>query len=269
MSQNDSNAPDLSSWAPGWWKDQGVAVTLSHCFARHVVALGISLTCEGKRDYQWLTGFLVQVGDLDFWLTAGHIIDAIEEILHDPRVKVVRATWNDGYDNSEAVAVPVSMEDLPRYRDAENDFGAILIRKGYAAPILANPKIVPLTPEIWWHHKTSRPDGFYVVGHPREWCELQEVARSRKGRFYFAASALACIPVDRISPDPGDVQNEFWAHPDAFYGQVLPVMKSKLEPLRSIKGTSGGPIFSIERTPDNHLKYRLFGIQLGYHKAEF
>jgi hypothetical protein len=49
--------------------------------------------------------------------------------------------------------------------------------------------------------------------------------------------------------------------PGAFYAKVLDVRRSETETLTSIKGMSGGPIVSIERTPDSRLKYRLYGIQ--------
>ncbi|MCJ7543357.1 MAG: hypothetical protein MUP47_02135 [Phycisphaerae bacterium] len=251
----------MASWPDDWWKDQRVAVQLSHCFADHVLGLGVGFTVDGKPAYDWLTGFLLQLGDLVFWVTAGHVIDRIQELLAHPRVKLHAASFNDDFPHPSASNVPVPLGDLAIYRDKAVDFGAVFLRPGYATPLLANSSIKPLTPEIWHAHEKAKPDGYYLVGIPSQWCEVEEIARSDKGVLVVDRARLVCAPVERIDPEDCREGDGFWGDPKAFYGKVLYVWKSRAEKLDDIAGMSGGPILSIERTQQSRLKYRLFGVQ--------
>jgi len=67
----------------------------------------------------------------------------------------------------------------------------------------------------------------------------------------------------------GDIWNkEFWNDPKAFYGQIIPFAEgSEFQPI-SVKGMSGGPLFSVERDPSGRIGYRLYGIQRSEDKDE-
>ena len=204
---------------------------------------------------------MLQVGNLTFWITAGHVLEDVLRLRDEPSVKIVSAAWNDGYENKHADGVLFSLDDVPAYIDPNIDFGAIVIRPGYARPLLANPQVRPMTPNVWLDHENANPEGYYLVGVPTEWTDYEEVGRTEKERIYSSGARIVCIPVERIPWASGKEPKDFWDDPDAFYAKLLDVWKSPTEKLTSIKGMSGGPIVSIERTPDSELKYRLYGIQ--------
>ena len=86
-----------------WWKSQGVANILAKCFAEHLVTLEVAFTVEGEPAHDACTGFLMRLGPIDLWMTAGHVIDQIRDILASPKVNVVRAGLLDGCDREDAV----------------------------------------------------------------------------------------------------------------------------------------------------------------------
>ena len=216
---------------------------------------------DRKARFVWHTGCLLTIADLTFWLTARHVIEYMWELQNSAAVKVVSTKWMDPGADPELHHVPTDIHDLPAYCDPDLDFGALLIRPGYAAPLLASPNVIPLTPEVWWHQETARPEGYYVVGMPAEWAEHLEVGRPPGGRQYRASAALVCNPVERLRRRRPREKGDFWDHPGKFYARVLEVQDEKGRPLKSIEGMSGGPILSIERTDEGRFLYRLVGIQ--------
>src|SRR5262249_41998001 len=70
---------------------------------------------------------------------------------------------------------------------------------------------------------------------------------------------VRALPVDYVSP----VGREglFWSHQHCIYGRVGREGASDAGNVESVKGVSGGPAVSIERTSKGHVRYRLFGLQ--------
>ena len=261
MTHVNDQAGAMAELPDGWWKRDAVAKKLSGLFSSHIVPMLISVVVEKKARFLWFTGFLLQVADLTFWLTARHILEEIERLREDRSINVERSRWVDSATGSVELGVPIDLGDIPSYRDPEIDFGAIFIKPGYAAPLLASPGVEPLTPEAWFNHEKAHPEGYYVVGIPDELCEEDEIGRTEDHRIYQCTGYVVCNPVEAVSPEGRSGNDGFWNHPGAFFGRVLEVTDDNGRPLTSITGMSGGPVLSIERTPEARLKYRLFGIQ--------
>lgn len=247
---------------PDWWKIEGVARTLAKCFAEHLVALEVAFLVDGKPGYDVYTGFMLRLGSIDLWVTAGHVIDRIRELLANSKVSIVRAGLLDGYDSDDAAAIPVHLESLPLFSaEPDLDFGVAFLREAYVAPIVANPRFRLLTPVVWHNHDKAEPEGYYIVGMPEEWVDVRDVG-TRPGKVLRKATmGIACVPVERIEPTTGEEPQEFWHHAGAFYGRLLPIRSDDGTPLESVLGMSGGPVFSIERTKDDQFRYYLYGIQ--------
>jgi hypothetical protein len=251
----------IKAFPPDWWKMESVACTLAKCFAQHLVAIEVAFLSEGTPAHDFYTGFLLRWGPLDLWVTAGHVVARIRELLANPKVQILRAGLLDGYETEDAAAVPVALGDLPLFSaEPEFDFGAAGLREAYVAPILANPRFRPLTPAVWHNHERAQPEGYYIVGLPQEWVQVREVGTRTGELLSKATMGIACVPVER-DPAPTSEQGEFWGHPGAFYGRLCPVHNDDGSPLKRIEGMSGGPVFSIERTQDGQFRYYLFGIQ--------
>ncbi len=261
MTHINDQAGAMAELPDGWWKEDTVAKRLSGLFSSHIVGMLMPLVVEGKPRFSWFTGFLLQVADFTFWLTARHILEEIERLREDCSVNVTGPRWVDSATPSDILGVPLDLNDIPLYKDPEIDFGGIFIKPGYAAPLLAGSRVVCLTPEAWFGQEKASPEGYYLVGMPCEWCEEEVVGSTKDHRIYQCSATVVCNPVEAIGSEDRSGNDDFWNHPEAFFGRVLEVTDENGRPLTSIKGMSGGPVLSIERTLEGRLKYRLVGIQ--------
>jgi len=258
----DDSAERVKAFPADWWKLPVVAETLAKCFAEHLVALEVAYLSDGRPAHAVFTGFLLRLALLDLWVTAGHVIETIRELLEHPRVRIIRAGLLDGYQQEGATTIPVPLADLPLFSTgAPLDFGTIALRKAYVAPIIGNPRFRPLTPVVWKNHDRAQAEGFYIVGMPAKWVEVREIGARPGEVLRKATMSIACIPVERIQPNSEAEPKDFWSHEGAFYGRLLPVAYDDGTPLDDIAGMSGGPVFSIERTDEGQFRYYLFGIQ--------
>jgi hypothetical protein len=190
------------------------------------------------------------------------VITRIKEIGQhkDVNIKVVRWIYESG--SPSGIHVPFSLDSLQSYVSGRIDFGAIWIREGFAAPLLANSTLKPLTPGVWQDCRYAKPDGHFIIGFPECWTAMQEVDRNN-GIVNFSAGAYrVCIPVERLPFDQIGEPREFWDDDTAFYGRILSVKSNKGDDLQSVKGMSGGPLFSVGRVGDGKIGYRLDGIQV-------
>ncbi len=258
----DGAVEEILELPDDWWQEEVVAKTLSHSFSDHIVGIELMCTTPSGPKCEMMTGFLMQIDSLCLWITAGHTIEYFRDILTNTQVRLVSSKLVDNCKNRDAAGIPLSLTDDMMYSAGEDmDFGAIALRPGYAAPLLGNPGVRPLTPESWRGHESCKPEGYYLVGIPNEWCTSEEVRGSSEPLVSVARCEIACIPLIRIQPPKNAQPVEFWDDPSAFYAELLPITDNSNHTLESIKGMSGGPIVSIERTSDGQLKYRLFAVQ--------
>jgi hypothetical protein len=88
----------IKAFPPDWWKMESVACTLAKCFAQHLVAIEVAFLSDGTPAHDFYTGFLLRWGPLDLWVTAGHVVARIRELLANPKVRILRAGLLDGYE---------------------------------------------------------------------------------------------------------------------------------------------------------------------------
>jgi hypothetical protein len=149
------------------------------------------------------------------------------------------------------------------------DFGAIKIMGLDAQIMLNNNRTQVITELIWKDLHLAKPEGYYVLGYPQEWTDHHEVRLSDNQILNSFRANLACLPVRQIEyRGEFHTDKEFWNDPEAFYGQILPFVDESEHQPASVKGMSGGPLFSIERDPSDRIRYRLFGIQRSEDKDE-
>ena len=262
MKKRDYEPEVPKTWPDHWWRSGRISAQLSHEFGDRIIVLGVAFTLDGEAHYEWFSGFLLKIDPMLFWLTAGHVIDHLLELRDAQFIRIDKVSWNDGYPNKEASVVPVSLDALPVYRDQNIDFGAILIRPGFAAPLLANQNVRPLTPETWYGLEKAKPEGYYIVGFPEVFANTRCIGGDRGREDYVASAPLVCLPMEPIERQVNGEPASFWEDPHALYGKLVPFSEGTTpENLANITGMSGGPVFSIERDPQGKLLYRLYGIQ--------
>ena len=66
--------PYAIHWCPDGSVYLGGRGVLAKCFAEHLIALEVAYLSDEKPAYAVFTGFLLRLGPLDLWVTAGHVI---------------------------------------------------------------------------------------------------------------------------------------------------------------------------------------------------
>ncbi|TKJ29436.1 MAG: hypothetical protein CEE40_08490 [Chloroflexi bacterium B3_Chlor] len=246
-----------------WWRRLDVARRLSEWFSRHLLCLFVSYETGARSFLKVYTGFLLYYLDCLFWVTAGHVIDQLSELLSSGQVEVERMRWLDGCEIPGAEAVVVHNRELLRFSAFSQglDFGLVAILGLDAENIIKGGRAEPMTEQIWRNLDVARPDGYYLLGYPDPWIEhgRKRVSNSQVRRYVRAP--LSCLPLSPIGFRSVDPEHEFWDDPEGFYGKILPFVEGEACQPESIVGMSGGPVLSVERDSDLQIRYRLFGIQ--------
>ena len=261
---NDASIKVLMDYLPtDWWRRKSTCQILLNWFKRYLLGLFLSVEIEGKVQHELYTGFLLLYKENLMWATAGHIIDEIREIKSNPNVRIVRMRWLDDSKISGAESVPVHSSNFRTYSATEFgiDFGVADITGLDRENILKNNRIEIMTEQGWKNLHLANPEGYYIIGYPKEWVETNEVRLPNNRILGSVLANAACIPVEQIEYPGKHPTKEFWNDPRAFYGGMLPYSDEPGHQPENIKGMSGGPLISIERTPNREFRYRLFGIQ--------
>jgi hypothetical protein len=209
------------------------------------------------------TGFLLHHREVLLWVTAGHVVDKIRQVLSDANNDILRMRWLDGCQIEGAESVVVHNRDLTTYsaREQGMDFGVVALTGLDRDNLIGGGRVVVMTEQIWKNLHLAQPEGYYIVGYPQEWLEIRRERLDEKRVRGSARANLACVPLERIEPPPDGQPASFWNDPEAFYGRILPFADDAAGQPGSIVGMSGGPVLSIERDFGGDLRYRLFGIQ--------
>lgn len=249
---------------PDWWQRASTVDVLLKWFKTHIVGLLFGGSSKGVFQYFLFTGFLLNRDGELLWLTAGHVIDNISTVLNakDFSLSVIR--WLDGYEVPGAEAIPVNVSQLrmKSWTSIGLDFGAIALPLLEKLNLQANNQVTVMDERIWRNLKHASPEGYYVIGYPRIWNDFKETPTEGNRVLRSLKANLACLPIQPVHP-PADADNDpFWYNEGAFYGKVLRFPDMPAFKVEDIAGMSGGPILSIERTPEAQFAYRLVGIQV-------
>ena len=253
-----------------WWRYLHTCEKLSHSHRKHLLALHVHCTINGEFRQEICTGFLLDIGTHIFWMTAGHVIDHLQELLEAPEVSNIKAAWMDHHMDPNATSMPMALASTPTYSAISqygSDWGCIALSHMYRELIASNPQVEPLQPEVWKGVEGSKPAGFHLVGMAAEVVKHEVVGTRNGKRLWRSEVTTQCLPVVKLADPIPDTDPSFWDHPGDFFGQLTDFADIKIPIELNIKGMSGGPLFSIERDGESGIRYRLVGVQSAWLKT--
>ena len=267
MSETSEN--QVLNMPQDWWQRASIVDVLIKLFQTHVVGLLISGHSRNKHQYYFYTGFLVYYSDKLLWFTAGHVIDNISATIASSNFLISVMRWLDGCEVQGAEAIPVSIPQLKMksWTSIGIDFGVIEISLLERENILANKDIAVMDGRIWNNLKLASPEGYYVVtnqGYPRIWNDFEEKRVEGNKILRSIKTNMACLPLQPVYPPSETTDDSFWKNKNSFYGKIINYPDIPNFTIEDISGMSGGPIISIERTPESQFLYRLAGIQVSW-----
>ena len=247
-----------------WWQLESSCMILADWFSRHVLGLFLSVrdTFDGKVSDVIATGFILEHADNLLWITAGHVVDRINEIQASSRLELRQMVWMDGCDIQGAEAVIVHDRQLLTFSTSTQDldFGAVALVGFDKANLLRCGRVLPMTEQSWTNLHLAQPEGYYLIGYPQQWLEVRRRRKSSRMVQASATGNIVCLPMMRIERPKPVPPGSFWRFPEGFYAQILPFADRPNGQPDDIAGMSGGPILSVERDSHAQLRYRLFGI---------
>ena len=236
-----------------------VAGNLNERFMKSVGRHFITLSCVRKMPGEHeektfvFSGFLIEVKDVWFYVTAGHILRDIRKALGQGVAfdiwRLGDQTAGNRFNNS---AVPFGF-DIKRWGVIENDelgldYAVVPLEELYCRQLQAGGA-VPITKVAWGDHVTEH-DQWALVGVPSE-------SVSYDGETLITAKVVVA-PLEPVDAPPGagtKAQNQF-------YGRLK---DDSVGMLKDVDGMSGGPIFALKKV-DGTWKYSAIGVQSGWYE---
>ena len=80
-----------------WYQKENNARLLSQDFYKHVLILRIIYNIEGNEHVAFFTGSPLLYKDKYLWLSAGHVIKIIQEMVYNDSYKIRGMSWFDNY----------------------------------------------------------------------------------------------------------------------------------------------------------------------------
>jgi hypothetical protein len=216
------------------------------------------------------TGFLLDYKGVLLWITAGHVVDRINAVLSNRNVEISGIRWVDQCDTPGAESIPIG-RTLCCYSATgiDIDFGAIKIQGLEADSIRACEETKPLTEEVWMGLDRAHPEGYYMLGYPKEGFEIKEGVDPSGQVWGVVEAKLAFLPVERMDyEDRHQLEGgtNWWDKSSSFFGQICSYTDPTVPHPWDIDWMSGAPVLSIEREPGG-IRYRLVAIQSSWVKS--
>ena len=199
-------ASEMGQLPPDWWQTVAASTALLQKFTSHVIPLLVAGIIDNSVQYSVYSGILLRHERTIVWLTAGHIVDELVQVLSSPNFKLTTMVWLDDFSVKGAEGIRLHRTDIPMksWKSTGLDVGAVLPSDVDLGNILKNDKVQPIDAGIWKNLSPIRPEGFYAIGFPRPWsihtktpalipALVNDVLLSLK-------ADLACLPLEVIQP---------------------------------------------------------------------
>ena len=232
-------------------------------FGRHIVSMGwldqtreLATENDGRGRNFCTSGFVVSIRGIWFLITAGHILDGLEEALRKGH-KLTDFHVHDGW-GPVAFYNPQIFDYVGAkkyYYNVEHesiDCAAIRLDENTRARIAANG-VIPLDESGWYDSLPEEFDRYFVVGLPSMWQSTRSMTHSLS-----VSNALVLFDLERITEPP----ENFTSSVPRFYGKaVKTIIDDTGSPLTDFDGMSGSPIFATKLLPNGKNRYWVLAIQ--------
>ncbi len=231
-------------------------------FCRHLVSLsgwyqimnsdGVP---SGEDKFFSYSGFIISIQGVWNFVTAGHILEDLEQKISSKNIKVREVMLVDkfGPNAVSQYSIPFDYTHAPKLfmNDEEEglDFGLVILRPNYCDLLKAN-SIVPVLEENWKSIPDEFANNYVMLGLPQQF--IQTMAIRDNGSKRMAASvAPAAVGIKRLYQIPEGVSATKFPR---FIGKLA----DSGYVLEDIDGMSGGPIIGFSQ--DWH-RYWIIAIQ--------
>jgi hypothetical protein len=227
---------------------------------KHMVILCWRKTEHGDPSVaDFMVGFLVEVRDEWYIVTAGHIITALQGeqkdglrhynwLIHDGLS--ADSQWNNG------IPFPLFEQRCVFINEPGIDFAAIFVPHLIRESLKCNQKI-PFIESTWADPRVGGEYvGYLMLGAPAE----KLVERSPHRLFF----GLAMIHLNRIKPSESpeyDGKSDLYFHGKL---KAVPITTRGGEVIESLRGMSGGPVIKFMKHPSGETTYKVIAVQSGW-----
>jgi hypothetical protein len=199
------------------------------------------------------SGFVVEIMDKWFWVTAGHCLKLLDSQMPDGLMKLFRTEFMDCFGPGDTVlnGIPFTYEPgCGFYVDNEShalDFGVIPLSDLYRQNMLANG-VVAISRDHWQKQENLDWTEYKILGFP----EHEHIAEVNASGLIDAQVRPVMISIDRIAKE--DIENPpegLW-----FTGRIPSDVT-----IPSLKGMSGGPIYGFRKSNSGQWTYHIVALQ--------
>lgn len=226
-------------------------------FARHFVAITVTyrVNAEGEIGpvrFAAYSGTLMFVLNTCCILTAGHVVEDIDEQLANPEIEILAFHLADTFGNGAVTERPIPFDFRSAARFAINDdelaldFGVIALHPHYVK-LLSLHGMVALDEKNWAHQHKVAMSHHFVIGLP---AELVSTTLDEAGS---ARVEMKIVPLREV----GHAELSGPKYP-RFCGKIIGDMS-----FESMRGMSGGPIIGLNQDAST---YWIVAIQSSWSK---
>ncbi|MGO7971538.1 hypothetical protein ACC705_11080 [Rhizobium ruizarguesonis] len=225
-------------------------------FARHFVAISVNSRMkddQGPDRFFAASGLLIRIGDIFGILTAGHVVEYLDEAVNHPDIISLGCQLLDTFGETKLSdhGVPYDLRSSPRLPFHDDklglDFGVLFLEE-HQIRLIAKRNIVPLTYEAS-QNEPADLDVFFLLGLP---AELTSERVSPSGN---ATVGMTMLRLKKAEPE----------EQTTLFPRFIATIDSRTD-LQSLEGMSGGPIFGFNTQRPN--KYWIVAIQSSWKKSE-
>jgi len=230
-------------------------------FCRHLVSLcgwyyplDSNEEPTGQIQFFSFSGFVFSIRGKWCWVTAGHILNDLEQFISDKKIKVTKYALIDyfGLNVVSYDPIPFDYERVPKFYmyddEAGLDFGLVALSPYYQKLLEAN-NIVPVSEENWIYQHKVEFDQHIMLGLPEVFITTKPSISETDDQIISDVSPVM-IYITRLNEIPDNLPKKQFPR---FIGKI-----SDDCPLDNIKGMSGSPVFGFDKKGD---KYWIVAVQ--------
>ncbi len=165
---------------PYWWLKQEARLNLGIWFLRCIVGRFVSCQINDDNQVALYTGFLIVVDGDWFWISAGHCVKQIRDLIAEAgkTAQIEAMRWIDDNNVRDGQSIPIAYQLLDMIYSADDitDIGIVRLRTHDGNALEANPSLRQIGSDLRDTPLPIAPVGYYLLGFPGEWGQLRSIA---------------------------------------------------------------------------------------------